>query len=237
MTTTDSIAAAIAQAQAGAAAIAQSQSLATQPAGSNAVSTAVSAGNPLGLDDLLGNGVSVDHWLKLTQFGITVGDKTRPLDTIEVFIDMSEIAYSFQVKYQMNGKAVYHRTYDRALDTQGQPWVETLRKAQQIDPKAYEYRSAEVPLIAAVAIEGKEKGTTAAEAGQRLGLTLSTTGWKQFETWVRELARKNIDPKSAYLKLTLGFEERKKEGVNPWGVPTFLKYEEVEALPIFETVH
>ncbi len=232
----DSIAAAIAAAQGAAANLAASQALTTQNT-STAVASPASSGAALGLDDLLGNGVSVDHWLKLTQFGITVGDKTKPLETIEVFIDMSEIAYSYQIKYQLNGKAVYHRTYDRVLDTQGQPWAQTMLQAKQIDPKAYEYRSAEVPLIAAVAIESKEKGKNAAEAGERLGLTLSTTGWKQFETWVRELARKNIDPKSAYLKLTLGFEEKKKEGVNPWGVPTFLKYEEVDALPIFDTIH
>lgn len=233
----DSIAAAIAAAQGAAAELAAQQgALATQTSTGTAVG-AVSAGAPLGLDDMMGGGVSVDHWLKVTPFGLTIGDKTKPLDELEVFIDMSEIAYSFQIKYQLNGKAVYHRTYDRVLDAQGGAWVETMRKAQQIDPKAYEYRSAEIPATLSHAVESKEKGKNAAEAGERVGLTLSTTGWKQFQTFVKDLARKGIDPKSATIKLTLGYETKQKAGVNDWGVPTFLKAEEVDTVPIFDTVH
>lgn len=233
---TDSIAAAIAQAQGAAANLAASQALTTQTTGT-AVTTSATPGAPLGLDDMMGGGVAVDHWLKVTPFGLTVGDKTKPLDEIEVYLDMAEIAYSFAVKYQLNGSAVYHKTYDRQFDAQGGPWIETMRKAQQIDPKAYEYRSAEIPVAAATAIESKEKGKNAAEAGERLGLTLSTTGWKQFQTFVRELARKGIDAKSATLKLTLGFQTMSKPGVQDWGVPTFLKAEEVDSIPLFDTVH
>lgn len=235
---TDSIAAAIAQAQGAAANLAASQALATQSTAGTAVAAPVAApGTPLGLDDMLGNGVSVDHWLKVTPFGLTVGDKTKPMDQIEVYLDMSEIAYSYQIKYQLNGSAVYHRTYDRAVDTQGNPWMQTLQKAQQIDPKAYEYRSAEIPVTTAANIVSKDGKTNAAEAGERLGLTLSTTGWKVFEKFVKELNRKGIDPQSSVLKLTLGYETKQKQGVNDWGVPTFLNYEEVEAVPMFGTVH
>ena len=207
-------------------------------AGSTAVGAPVAAGAPLGLDDMMAGGVAVDHWLKLTADGIKVGDKTKPLDTIEVFLDMSEVAYSFAIKYQLNGQAVYHKTYDRVTDSQGGPWISTVQKAQQIDPKAYEYRSAELPLVAAVEIENKVKGeAAAAAAGDRLGLTLSTTGWKKFQDFVRDLTRKGIDPKTGIVKFTLVFETKKKAGVNDWGVPTFLGAEEVEALPVLGTVH
>ncbi|KQS84319.1 hypothetical protein [Rhizobium sp. Leaf383] len=234
----DTIAAAIAAAQAGAAELANTAgALAAQASTGTALGAPASAGAPLGLDDMMGGGVSVDHWLKITQFGLTIGDKTKPLDSIDVFIDMAEIAYSFQIKYQMNGKAVYHRTYDRVLDAQGGSWAETMRKAQQIDGKAYEYRSAEIPMTLATSVVSKEAGKNAAEAGERVGLTLSTTGWKQFQTWVRDLARKQIDAKNAVLKVTIGFEEKRKEGVNPWGVPTFLGAEEVDVIPHFDTVH
>lgn len=232
---TDSIQDAIRQAQNAAADMAASNAVATQNTGGTAVG-AVGGGAPLGLDDMLSGGVAVDHWLKVTSDGLKIGDKTKPLDTLEVFLDMSEIAYSFQVKYQLNGQAVYHRTYDRQTDSQGGLWMETMRKAQQIDPKAYEYRSAEIPLVSAVDIQGKD-GNVAASAGERLGLTLSTTGWKQFQTFVRELARKGVDPKTATLKLTVGYETKTKPGVQPWGVPTFLAYEEVDVMPHFDTVH
>ncbi|MBD9544335.1 hypothetical protein IB276_33350 [Ensifer sp. ENS04] len=233
---TDSIQAAIQQAQNAAANLAASQAVSTQVAGT-AVGAPVASGAPLGLDDMLSGGVAVDHWLKVTPYGLTVGDKTKPIDKLEVYLDMAEIAYSFQVKYTLNGKATYHRTYDRQTDSQGGLWIETMRKAQQIDPKAYEYRSAEIPVTATADIAHKDGSSVAATAGERLGLTLSTTGWKQFQTFVRELARKNVDPKSAILKLTLGFQTMSKPGVQDWGVPTFLSYEEVEAVPLFDTVH
>lgn len=234
----DSIAAAIAQAQQAASQMATShQAVATSTPSNTAVGAPVAAGTPLGLDDMMGGGVNVDHWLKVTPYGLTVGNDTKPMDEIEVFLDMAEIAYSYQIKYQLNGSAVYHRTYDRTLDTQGQPWVQTMQKAQQIDPKAYEYRSAEIPVVAAAAVPSKEAGKTAAEVGSRLGLTLSTTGWKVFQGFVRELVRKGIDPKTATLKLTLGFETKKKAGVNDWGVPTFLNVEEIDSIPLFDTVH
>jgi hypothetical protein len=233
---TDSIQAAIQQAQNAAANLAASQAVSTQVAGT-AVGASVAGGAPLGLDDMLGGGVAVDHWLKVTPYGLTVGDKTMPIAKIEVFLDMAEIAYSFQVKYQLNGKATYHRTYDRQTDAQGGLWIETMRKAQQIDPKAYEYRSAEIPLTSAEDIKHKDGSSLAASAGERLGLTLSTTGWKQFQTFVRQLAKEGIDAKTALLKLTLGFETKSKAGVNDWGVPTFLNYEEVDVIPEFGTIH
>jgi hypothetical protein len=234
----DSIAAAIAQAQGAAADMAKSQALATQTAGSTAVGApAPAAGAPLGLDDMLSGGVSVDHWLKVTPYGLTIGDKTMPLAALEVFIDMSEIAYSYQIKYQLNGSAVYHRTYDRVLDAQGGSWAETMLKAKQIDPKAYEYRSAEIPVTLTTEFKTKDGKDNAAVAGDRAGLTLSTTGWKQFQTFVRDLARKGVDPKTAIIKITLGFQTMSKPGVQDWGVPTFGAYTEEEVVPVFETIH
>lgn len=206
-------------------------------AGSTAVGAPTAAGAPLGLDDMMAGGVSVDHWLKLTADGIKIGDKTKPLDTIEVFLNLAEIAYIYQTKYNLNGSSVYHKTYDRVTDAQGGPWISTLQTAKSIDPKSYEYRSAEIPFVLGADVESKTKGELAAKAGERLGLTLSTTGWKKFEEFVKILAREKIDPKTATVKLTLGYETKQKAGVNDWGVPTFLNHEEVDVIPLFDTVH
>jgi hypothetical protein len=230
-----SIADAIAAAQAAAANSVPQQMPAV--VGSTAVGAVASPGAPLGLDDMLGNGVSVDHWLKLTADGIKIGDKTKPLDTLEVFLNMAEIAYIYQVKYTLNGQSVYHKTYDRATDAQGGPWIATIQQAKTIDPKSYEYRSAEIPFVLAAGVESKTKGELAAKAGERLGLTLSTTGWKNFEEFVRNLVRAKIDTKTGVLKLTLGYQTKQKAGVNDWGIPTFLNVEEIDAMPLFDTVH
>lgn len=227
---TDAIAAAqaAAQAVAGTSVAAPNQSQAPAP---------VASGSPLDLDDMLSGGVSVDHWVKMTPFGIVIGDKIKPVDTIEVYLNMDEIAYCYQIKYQLNGAAKYHRSYDRVTDAGGGSWMQTIQQAQQIDPKAYEYRSAEIPVINAVDILGKDGKTVAIKAGDTLGVTLPTTGWKPFQSFVQALARKNIDPKSASIKLTLGHKVMQKAGVNDWAVPEFGAFEEVDQVPLFDTVH
>lgn len=234
--TTQTIADAIAQAQAAAAAIPASQVPAVQQAAGTAVGAVASAtpGAPLGLDDMLSGGVAVDHWFKLSEHGLVIGDKTKPLDSLEVYLDLSEIAYIYQIKYNLNGNAVYHKSYDRQVDAQGGSWMGTLQKAQAIDPKAYEYRSAEIPVTLAANITAKE-GVVA--AGERVGLTLATTAWKNFELFLKALMKQGIDAKSATLKLTLGHEVKTKAGVKPWAVPTYSAYEEVDVVPMFDTVH
>jgi hypothetical protein len=232
-----SIAEAMAAAQAAAANYTPPANVPAQASGSTAVGAPVASGAPLGLDDMLGGGVSVDGWIKLTADGIKVGDKTKPLDTIVVYLDMASIAYNYSIKYNLNGTAVYHKTYDRLTDAQGGPWISTIQKAQSIDPKAYEYRSAEIPLVVAEAIASKTAGENAAEPGDKLGLALSTTGWAKFQDFIRNLGRQNIDPKTGIVKFTLGYETKKKAGVNDWGVPTFLNIEEFDVIPELGTVH
>lgn len=235
--TQQSIADAIAAAQnAAAAAVNASANLPSTQTGGTAVGAPVSGG-PLGLDDLLAGGVAVDHWLKLSAFGLVVGDKTKPMDTIEAYIDLSQIAYCYAVKYTLNNQATYHRSYDRVKDSRGENWADVLVKAKQIDEKSYEYRSAEIPLVAAADIIGKDGKTVAVKAGETLGLTLPTTGWRPFEAFIKSLVKAKIDPKGAIVKLTLGHEVKSKPGVNDWAVPSFLNFEEVDVMPVFDTVH
>ncbi|MFB2553921.1 hypothetical protein [Ensifer soli] len=203
----------------------------------NAVAAPMPAGPPLGLDDMLAGGVAVDHWLKVTPYGLTVGDRTRPIDAIDVYLDMGEIAYNYAIKYTVNGQAIYHKSYDRVTDARGGSWMASLQKAQAIDPNAYEYRSAELPFMAASDIVGKDGKTMAAHEGDRLGLALATTAWTGFERFIRDIRRRGIDPTTTVLRLTLGTQAKQKTGVNDWGVPTFANVEAVEALPTPETRH
>ncbi|WP_454287294.1 hypothetical protein [Rhizobium arsenicireducens] len=239
MTQQQTIAEAIAQAQAAAAAM--PAQVTNTPAVQQNTGTAVGAptapGAPLGIDDMLSGGVQVDHWLKLSAYGIAIGDKTKPLDDLDVYLNMNEIAYCFQIKYQLNGSAVYHRSYDRTSDAAGGSWMATIQKAQSIDPKAFEYRSAEIPLIAAVDVMGKDGKTVAVKAGETLGLTLSTTGWKPFQTLIRDMTRAGLDVRDGTVKMKLGFEVKQKTGVNDWAIPSFLSFEEIDQVPLFETVH
>lgn len=231
---TQSIQDAIAQAKEAAANSLPSGALATQ-AGNTSIGVPMTSGAPLDVDDMLSSGVSVDHWLKFSEHGIAIGDKTKPMDDLVVYLDMSEIAYCYQIKYQLNGAAKYHRSYDRVTENGGGSWMETIRQAQQIDAKAYEYRSAEIPVVASESYSNKDGVTV--NAGDRLGLTLPTTGWKPFEGFLRDLKKAGVDIKTGVVRLTLGHKVMTKAGVKPWAIPQFLSFEEIDALPVFDTVH
>lgn len=191
-------------------------------------------GPSLSLHDMLLGSIEVDHWLKYTEYGIAIGDRTRPLETISVYLNMDEIAYCYQVKYQLNGAAKYHRSYDRLTDARGGAWSATLDQVKQIDPAAFEYRSAELPLILAEDVLGKDGKTIAVRAGETLGLALPTTGWKSFQRFVRGLNRRHIDARTASLRFELGFKVLQKTGVKDWSVPEFSDVEEVDDVPLFE---
>lgn len=195
-----------------------------------AVSAVGVGGTPLGLDDMMAGGISVDHWLKVTSDGLKVNESAL-LEELDVFINMSDIAYNYTIKY--GNPAVYEKTYDLVKTSKGQPWAVALVQAKKVDTKANPYRSCDLPMVLAADVLARGKKDATAQAGQTIGYSESTTGYKFFEGFVKRLQQKGICPKTAVVKVKIGFKEQQKAGVNPWGVLTFGDFEEVglEDLP------
>ena len=85
-------------------------------------------GKPLGMSDLMSGGISVDHWLKVKDDGLIIGDnRTDKLDNIVVEIDMSAVQVAYAVKYDQ-GK-VYKKSYDGVTTVGGGSWADTVAMA------------------------------------------------------------------------------------------------------------
>ena len=67
-----------------------------------------------------------------------------------------------------------------------------MAEAIRIDPRAYEYRSAEVPFALADDVASMD-GEILATAGQRIGKTLSATEFKPFSLFVQSLYRAGLE--------------------------------------------
>lgn len=174
-------------------------------------------GAPLGVDDMLGGSLNVDAWLKVNEFGLLIGSDNTIHESIDVILDLSEIAYCYSVRY--GNPAVYEKTYDRVTNARGGSWFDTLQKAQRIDPKAGEFRSADIPFTVVGDIKNK-KGEVVLEDGKLLGHSISMTGWKGFQKFIREIAGKGWSIQNAKLAIRIG-QNTEKNAKGTWGTLTF----------------
>lgn len=207
-------------------AIAAAKANAGNAAGAPATGTAVATTAPggavgparkLSMDDMQGN-LSVDKWLKVKEFGLQVGDHGGLLKTIRVLFDASEgVGFMPKLSLKYGNPAVYKNTYDGQSVIGGGRWSDAVAEAQRVDPRAAPYRSVDLPFkLKENLVEG---GTLLLEAGKTLGHSTSTTNWRNFETFWKDVQKRELVGKR--LELDLGFEAKSNTKGNKWGVLTF----------------
>lgn len=150
------------------------------------VTQVVTPGAPLSFSAMAsGNGLSVDHWLKVNEFGLmSLGKDNRMIKQIFARLDLSQVRYCYQIKYGQPVK--YKKTYDRVVSTEQKAWHTEVENATRIDPKAYEYRSADVPFTLIEPAKAVD-GAVVATAGQKIGKSLSATEFKPYTEFVQAL--------------------------------------------------
>jgi hypothetical protein len=220
----DPIAAAIAKAQAAAAELSNLQaasagaiSTTVAPAASTAVAP-VAPGKPVTMDDMLAGGISVDSWLGVKEFGLVVGpNKELFTDVMKVAIDMTAVAPHFAIKF--GNPPTYLKTYDRVICAQGGSWAQAIQRAQQVDPRAREYRSADLPMLLLHDVTLPKAKEPVLTAGTKLGYSLSTTNWAAWEAVYREALKAGLA--GSVVEVELGSERRTNKNGNAWGIVTF----------------
>lgn len=180
------------------------------------------AGAPLSAEDMLSGSLDVAAWLKVSKFGMNIDADTTMFETIEVELDMSTVQYCYSVRY--GNPAKYEKTYDHQVDVKGRPWVQVLQHAQRVDPKAAEFRSADVPFVALQTLVNK-KGDVLVSEGDAMGHSISITGWKLFQRFMREMVKAGIDINKGIVHAKLVHEYQKNDK-GEWGI---LKFENIRA--------
>lgn len=171
----------------------------------------------LTVDDMLMGGLAIDAWLKVSKFGMTIGEDATIFQTLPVELHFAEVQYCFGVRY--GNPAIYAKSFDHVFDTRGRPWSEVLRLAREIDPDTSDFPTADVPFVALGALRDR-KGDILVEPGDVLGHSISITGWKFFQRFLRSAQRTGIDIHTGAVRLDLGFEGQSNQK-GDWGVLTF----------------
>lgn len=218
----DAIANAIANATRAAEAATQAGSnvaVMSQDSTSGAVAVAAPAGQAFSMETLATGSINVDAWMKVSQFGLLIGDnKTSLIDTIKVSMEMTD-GKGFVPKLSIKGgnPAQYWSTYDGVSAQGGGSWEQAQLKAKALSPTAYAYRCVDLPFTVLEPVV--VKGVEVAKAGLKLGHSTSTTNWKNWETFYKDVAAAGLMNQT--VELELGYEPKENKAGNNWGVVTF----------------
>lgn len=165
-----------------------------------------------------GIGSSVDTWLKVSEFGLSIGaDKKPTFEELVMEIDMTE-GEGFYVKEMIKwGNPVnYASRYDGNLTDKGEPWAEVVARARRMDDRAKVFPSADLILRSTSAIKLKE---STLPAGTILGHTLSMSNWGNWTEFYRECAKNGLIGQTVKVKV-IAEEVNSKSGYT-WGVCQF----------------
>lgn len=199
-----------------------STAVAVAPAANGGAMAAYAPAAPaakLNMDTVSAGNMTVDAWLKPKEFGILVGDKTDLIDTIKATIDMTDgIGFVVKKGIKAGNPAQYKYTLDGATCTTGGSWEAAVAQMKGMDPKAYEYRCVDLPFEVLEDVVGKKQGTLI-EAGKRVGYTTSTTNWKNWEMFYKDVQKAGLLNEKVVVEI--GFERRENAAKNVWGVLTF----------------
>lgn len=225
MSNTDPVAAAMAAAQAAAAAAPSPQLPAIAPQTSLAPVAAAPAPVALSMESMQMGSMSVDNWFKVKEDGLKIGDMQGLLESVEAVIDMTA-GRGFILKYgAKNGNpAQYAYTVDLANAAGGGTWPVALARLQALDPSkpCSPYRCVDLPFkliedVTKVTGAGKAAVTTViAKAGDMIGYTTSTTNWKNWEMFYKDVEKAGLMGHEVKVKLTA--QARTNKNGNNWGV-------------------
>lgn len=160
----------------------------------------------------------VDEWVKVNEFGLTMGTDKELQKEILVDIDMTE-GVGFFVKESIkwgNSPVKYASRYDGPLSDQGEPWAEVVSQARAIDPRAKVYPSADILMTLAEDVKLK-KGKL--DAGVSVGHTLSMSNWGNWTEFYRQVMR--ADKLNQVVRVKLTSQEVNGKNGYTWGVIEF----------------
>jgi hypothetical protein len=223
---TDPVKEAMLRAQAAAAAAPQtSQAPATIPTQEIAAVGPASTPVALSMESMSQGSMSVDNWFKVKEDGLKIGDMAGLLESVEAVIDMTA-GRGFILKYGVkNGNpAQYAYTVDLANANGGGTWAAAQARIQALNPStpAAPYRCVDLPFrltqdVTKVTGAGKAAVTTViAKAGDMIGYTTSTTNWKNWETFYKDVDKAGLMGQEVRVKLTA--QARTNKAGNNWGV-------------------
>lgn len=186
------------------------------PAAANSNAMVMPSNGTYTMDDLMSNQMVVDNYLKVKFQQTFIGNDVVGDKEIYVSINLSNVVAKMSIK---GGQPVsYASTVDGKTCLAGGSWLEAVSDIQKKDPKARPYNCVDLPMCIAKEVKGFT-GNTVAAVGTMIGHTTSTTNWKPWVDFYRNLPQESRDRgEEVYVKLTR--RDISKNG-NNWALVDF----------------
>jgi hypothetical protein len=129
----------------------------------------------------------VEDWIKVTEYGLTIGADRTILLGLKVAIDMTE-GGGFFVKHSVKygNPAQYYSSYDGTTCDRGGMWADAMIKAQRADPKVKAFPAADIIFTLLEDVKLKDRTVP---AGTKLGHTTSTSNWQDWAEFYRDAVK------------------------------------------------
>jgi hypothetical protein len=174
------------------------------------------------LDDALNNGgLLVEEYILSKPEGLKISrDMKGLLESIDVVIDMSDVAVISQVRANSGGNTSFVKSYDGFSTSTGQNLEAEIRRLTQSHEKVDgPYTTVEIPVELISDVKDPKSSLTFA-AGTELGYTPSMTGYKEFRRFMKAL-KKSGRPLDGVYNVRLHTEKKTNSNNNEWGVVRF----------------
>lgn len=168
-------------------------------------------------------GMDVDEYFRVKAEGFKVGDDMGLIDELEVVIDLDEVTPIYSARFESGGNTVFIKSYDGQNTADQKNFNNEVARLGAINQKSSGiYQTAEIPCELVEELKDPKKGSTLSfDAGTRVGLTPSVTGFKPFQSFLRKLRSSNPELLGSKVRVKLTHEQKKNSKGNEWGVLNF----------------
>lgn len=167
-------------------------------------------------------GMDVDQYFRVKPDGIRIGDDMKGLvDEVIVELDMREVTPIYSSRHESGGSTKFIKSYDGATTPSGENFQQLVAQFTASNQKSSGiYQTVEIPVTLVNDVTDPKSKLTF-DAGTRVGLTPSVTGFKSYQKFAKELRRNDPSLLSQTLKVKLTHRQRKNTTGNEWGVVDF----------------
>jgi hypothetical protein len=177
---------------------------------------------------LSANGMEVVSYLVVKDAGIKLSkDWQGYIDEFEATIDLSEVALFMGIRKEVGTNVTYAKTYDGvSTHRTGEPFSTTVENFKRDSTKPADvYRGADIPMtVTQDYTDAKSKKTI--EAGTRVGLTTSITGFKPWAAFKKKLNDAGFGKSTVRVKVT--HSPRTNQNNQEYGVCEFTLLEVIQ---------
>lgn len=215
----------LAQAQAAAATFVQPQGAGNTNALTAAPTTTNALAKPSMESALTGGGMTVDEYLQSKAEGFRISKEMKGLlEEIVVDIDMTDVTFIYSSRHESGGQTKFLKSYDGVTTDSGQNFQAAINAAAA-GPGVKSsgiYQSVEIPCELVEDVKDP-KSTLVVHAGTMVGITPSVTGFKEFQKWLKKLAKEDPSLLKNTIRAKVTHMKRTNSNNNEWGVVTFEK--------------